>query len=223
MGALAARPRQLVLAAAVVLAASLVAAALGPAAQATPVADSEETVELMGRVFPDPHGCLEPGTPTKSPHAHGNACAVQFIQWDEAVGGMKLLEQLYPRYVQVINLRTQYGDHPAFTGEDFRSAGLPQEDLSRDRRDLYVLKVTDRESPVPEAERRHFAYSLAIHGIERAGLEGGLRAAEDLALWAACDVNSTGPRWGDSTDRGETSEVPSWVGSLVLGDQYLAA
>jgi hypothetical protein len=169
------------------VAALLVALSPPPEASATPAAPAEEAVELMGRVFPDPHGCVPEGTPTKSPHAKGEVCAAQFIQWEEALQGMRLLEQLYPRYVQVINLNTQYGDHPAFTGEDFQSAGLPQMDLSRDRRDLYVLKVTDRESPVPESERRHFVYSLAIHGIERAGLEGGLRAAEDLATWAACE------------------------------------
>jgi hypothetical protein len=173
-----------------VLAAGVISAgAVGMAAtaSATPVSDREETVPLLGRVFPDPHACIPPGTPTKSPHANGNVCAAQFIQWNEAIAGMKLLEELYPRYVQVIDLRNQYGDHPAFRGEELQSAGLPREDLSRDRKNLFVLKVTDRESSVPEEERRHFAYSLSIHGIERAGLEGGLRAAEDLALWAACE------------------------------------
>ena len=66
-----------------------------------------------------------------------------------------------------------------------QSAGLTNPDLTRDRKHLYVFVVTDRESKVPLADRKRFAYSLSIHGIERAGLEGGVRAAEDLVTWAA--------------------------------------
>jgi hypothetical protein len=156
---------------------------------ATPAAGDETQYQLMGRVFPDPHGCVK-GLPGKSPWAKGQVCASQFIQWDEAIGGLKFLEQRFPRYLQVINLRTQYGDHPALSDEELQSAGLPREDLTRDKRDLYAIKVTDRNSSVPEAERKHFAYSLSIHGIERAGIEGGIRAVEDLVTWAACEQNA---------------------------------
>ena len=41
------------------------------------------------------------------------------------------------------------------------------------------------EGPLPIADRKHFAWSLSVHGIERAGIEGGLRAIEDLATWGA--------------------------------------
>ena len=51
------------------------------------------------------------------------------------------------------------------------------------------MKVTDEQSTVPENQRKHFAYVLSIHGIERAGLEGGIRALEDLVTWAACEEN----------------------------------
>jgi hypothetical protein len=167
----------------------LVGIAVGPVV-ATPVATSEELYQLYGRVFPDPHGCLD-GAPASSPWAKGDVCAGQFVQWDEAVSGLRFLDERFPRYLQVLNLRTMFGDHPAFQGEEFQSAGLPRPDLSRDRRDLYVIKVTDRQSPVPEHDRRHFAYSLSIHGIERAGLEGGIRAIEDLVTWAACEADSS--------------------------------
>ncbi|MGH2699594.1 MAG: M14 family zinc carboxypeptidase [Actinomycetota bacterium] len=153
---------------------------------ATPAATDENQYSVMGRAFPDPHGCVK-GAPAKSPWAKGNVCAAQFIQWDEAIGGLKFLEQRFPRYLQVINLKTQFGDHPELLDEELQSAGLPREDLTRDKRDLYAIKVTDRNSPVPEADRKHFAYSLSIHGIERAGIEGGIRAVEDLVTWAACE------------------------------------
>jgi hypothetical protein len=157
-----------------------------PRAAAVPVADDDTTYAAYGRAFPDPHGCVK-GAPNTSPWAKGNVCATQFIQFDEALDGLRYLEQRYGRYVQLINLHEQYGDHPELTMEDLQTAGIPKEDLSREREDLWVVKVTDRESPVPEADRRHFAYSLSIHGIERAGIEGGIRAIEDIVTWAACE------------------------------------
>lgn len=142
----------------------------------------ETTYQIYGRVFPDPQGCRR-GLPLSSPWAKGNVCAVDFIQWDEALAGVRFLQQRFPRYIQLVNLRE-------LKGEEFRSAGLPREDLTRDRRDLYVVKVTDAMSPIPEAQRKHFAYGMGMHGIERAGVEGGLRAAEDLVTWAACESNA---------------------------------
>ncbi len=156
---------------------------------AVPVATDENTYQFFGRVFPDPHGCVK-GAPGKSPWAKGEVCAAQFLQWQETLDGLAFLEERFPRYLQVLNLRTMFGDHPAFADLDLRSAGLPREDLSRDKRDLYVIKVTDRQSPIAERDRKHFAYSLSIHGIERAGLEGGIRAIEDLVTWAACEQSA---------------------------------
>jgi hypothetical protein len=150
--------------------------------QSTPAAPNETIYQVLGRVFPDPHGCVR-GLPLMSPWAKGSVCAVEFVQWDEAISGIQFLQQRFPRYIELINLRD-------LMGEDFRSAGIPQEDLSRDKRDLYMIKVTDRESAIPEAKRKHFVYSLSIHGIERAGLEGGIRAAEDLVTWAACEESA---------------------------------
>jgi hypothetical protein len=58
------------------------------------------------------------------------------------------------------------------------SAGLPMSDLSRLRNDVFVLRVTDES--VPDKDKKRMALSLSIHGIERAGVEGGTRAMEDL-------------------------------------------
>jgi len=167
----------------------LVTVGAGSVSVATPVALDEVTYTEFGRVFPDPHGCVR-GLPLKSPWAKGNVCAAQFIQWEEAIGGLGFLEQRFPRYLQLIDLRTMMGDHPDFADLDLMSAGLPRVDLSRARRDLYVVKVTDRNSGVPEPDRMHFVYSLSIHGIERAGIEGGIRAIEDLVTWAACEADA---------------------------------
>ena len=57
--------------------------------------------------------------------------------------------------------------------------------MGRDRRPLYMFKVTDTQSPIPESKRLHFVYAGSIHGVERAGAEGALRAMEDLVTWGA--------------------------------------
>lgn len=170
-----------------------------------PVATSDAEHLAFGRVFPDPQGCLAFGVPDSdgdgikdtppgvSPFAKGQVCAEHFLGYDEVIAGSQFLERKYPRFMSVIRLDQAY-DNP-----DYRSAGIPttfgfDEDdnlqvLARDRRPLYMFKVTDRNSPIPERDRLHFAYSLSIHGIERAGLEGGIRAMEDLITWAACETD----------------------------------
>lgn len=177
-----------------VLAALLLVPALAPRAAGTPVATSEETYALYGRVFPDPHGCSD-GAPGTSPFAKGNVCATDFVQFDEMVQGMSFLEEHFGRFIEVYVLHEDFDcrgrpvDDPEKGCEDFRSAGLPvtlSEDgpLTRDREPLYMVRVTDEE--VPERGKEHFVFVLSIHGIERAGVEGGVRAIEDLATWGAC-------------------------------------
>ena len=61
---------------------------------------------------------------------------------------------------------------------EYRSAGIPTPFLDRKKSDLIVVRVTDET--VPDAGKKRYALSLSIHGIERAGLEGGTRAIEDL-------------------------------------------
>jgi hypothetical protein len=191
------------------VAAGLVLAGSGeqPVRAAVPVAADDNTYLAMGRVFPDPHGCIR-GAPAASPWAKGRVCAVQFVQWDEALSGLRYLEKRFPRFVELVDLHAARQADPALAGEDMLTAGLPQSDLSRNRVPLYALRITDEASPVPEAERRRFVYSLSIHGIERAGLEGGIRAAEDLVTWAATEPGKrileptgSGPAAGEVLER----------------------
>ncbi len=175
----------------------------GAIATPNPVATDEPSYQALGRVFPDPHGCLAAGVPDTngdgvkdtppgvSPWAKGRACADQFLQYQEVLDGAKFLQSRFPEFLRVIRLDQAY-DNP-----NYMSAGLPRnvitEDgkvklLGRDRRPLHLFKVTDATSPIPEKERKHFAYSLSIHGIERAGIEGGIRAMEDLVTWSACEL-----------------------------------
>jgi hypothetical protein len=137
---------------------------------ATPVGDTDALYFLYGRVFPDPHGCVR-GLATKSPYAKGKVCAGQFLQFSELWSGLRYLDSKFPSFVQLYELPVQ-------------SAGLPTNTLERSRAPLYAVRVTDERVT---AAKRKFAFSLSIHGIERAGVEGGTRAIEDLVTWGSSE------------------------------------
>ena len=117
--------------------------------------------------------------------------ATQFIGFDEFESGIRYMNQesQWRRYLEVWPL-----DSGKFPGNNlgkvefkpngrFLSAGLPTTTLSREREKLYVLRVTDER--VPDRGKKRYALSLSIHGIERAGAEGGIRAMEDLVTAAS--------------------------------------
>ena len=196
------------------LVATLVVGALVAPAASTPVATDETQYTAYGRVFPDPQGC-EAGQPGASPYAKGRVCAADFIQFDEMIQGMQLLNQLFPRFVEVYRLDRDFDckgrpvSNPDAGCKDFRSAGLPQtlpegQDLgfSRARLPLYMYRITDES--VPDTKKKHFVYSVGLHGPERAGVEGGFRAAEDLATWGACEAKIA----PESTDCAAEGEAP---------------
>ena len=183
---------------AIVLGGGLHLSAPPAAAYPNPIATSDAEYLAFGRVFSDPQGCLGVDTdgdgtkdvvpPSVSPWAKGNMCTTQYLSYEEAIEGTRFLARTFPRYLQVIRLDEAY-DNP-----NFMSAGIPRtfafedgvvQPMGRDRRPLYMFKVTDSESPIPENERLHFVYAGSIHGIERAGAEGVVRAMEDLVTWAA--------------------------------------
>lgn len=182
--------------------ASLVAisllATMAPNALSTPVAGSEAEYTGLGRIFPDPHACNK-GAPAASPFAKGTVCATDFIQFAELEKGLAFLEDTFPRFVKVYQLDKDFNckGRPVRNEDEgckaFRSAGLPNTlpdgqgtGFSRDRRPLYMVRLTDES--VSNKGKKHFVFPLSIHGIERAGVEGGTRAAEDLATWGACEA-----------------------------------
>ncbi|MBI5107019.1 MAG: hypothetical protein HZB46_18895 [Solirubrobacterales bacterium] len=208
------------LAAVVLLAAALLAPA---AAHATPVATSDAEYQALGRVFPDPlGGCRQAGIQPCSPTAQGNVPATQFIGYQEFISGMTYLNSKpeWQRYLEVWPLDGKAGDNEgdevpadpkaAFPGNGFskfeftpkaayRSAGLPQTGGGRTRNDLFVVRVTDEH--VPDAGKQRYAVSLSIHGIERAGVEGGTRAIEDLVTAYTAGTGSKGGQSFKAGDR----------------------
>ena len=168
--------------------AALVCAVVPAAAQAGPVATSDSEYSAYGRVFPDPQGgpCTEPC----SPHRQGNIGATQFIGFEEFESAITFMNSKpeWQRYLEVWPLDTgefegnNLGRREFTPNKDFVSAGLPTSTLDRNKSKLYMLRVTDES--VPDEGKKRYALSLSIHGIERAGLEGGARAMEDLVTAA---------------------------------------
>src|SRR3954468_6238266 len=208
--------------AALAAAAALFLCAAG-AAMATPVATDDGSYQALGRVFPDPlAGCSNSGGAC-SPTANGNIPATQFIGIDEFVEAIKYMNSKpeWQRYMEIIALDGKLGDG-AGNGKDpdvpgnnldpefkpdpsYVSAGLPTTDLGRKKSDLMVVRVTDEH--VPDQGKKRYALSLSIHGIERAGAEGGIRAMEDFVTShttniagnkiVGADVNKGAPSFDD--------------------------
>ncbi|HEV3001557.1 MAG TPA: M14 family metallopeptidase [Solirubrobacteraceae bacterium] len=190
------------------LALALAATALSATtASASPVATNDAQYSALGRIFPDPlAGCVSGGPAPCSPNAQGNVPATQFIQVDEFVEAIRFMnsKDQWRRYLEVWPLDGRMGENggdappaatpaeafpgnnlPAFEftpNAEYKSVGLPTTSRDRQRSDLYVLRVTDEN--VPDDRKLRYAVSLSIHGIERAGVEGGTRAAEDLVTAA---------------------------------------
>jgi len=162
-------------------------------AHSTPVATDEAQYGVLGRIFPDPHACRPDG----SPWAKGAVCAADFIQYQEMMDGLTFLEETFPDFVQSYTLHEDFdcSGMPVTAPEDgcadFKSSGIPQtldgtDTNARKRLPLRMVRITDES--VPSKDKKFFVFPLSIHGIERAGAEGGTRAAEDLATWAACEA-----------------------------------
>src|SRR3954447_9011845 len=140
----------------------------GGAATAGPVATSEQQYQGLGRVFPDPMGgCQNLGNSPCDPNAQGNLPATSFVGYGEFVNAILFMNQKkeWQRYMEVWPLdgkldpggaqgRAQTagdarkdvpGNNLAPESLEFepkasyRSAGVPQTDLTRLQSDLIVV------------------------------------------------------------------------------------
>ena len=99
----------------------------------------------------------------------------------EYADGIAYLAQKYPRWVSVTTLRTD-----AHRPQGRHLGGGP-EAVRRPRRHRRRPRDPGHQDHRPRGAGRgqgDAAFSLSVHGNERGGLEGGLRAAEDLAIAA---------------------------------------
>ena len=93
---------------------------------------------------------------------------VQFENNDEYASGLQALEDEYDKFVKVSTFEDYFNDEKA---------------VSAGGRPLHLVEITDFS--VPDKNKIDVMVSMAVHGPERAGLEGSVRYMEDLAMWAA--------------------------------------
>jgi len=161
----------------VLAAVPLMTAALGvPASEASPVCTDgykggPPLATCVNRIFPEA--------------ANANSY-VQFApqpgtDFREYQHGIEFMAMKYPRWVSVSTLRELTGSPLAVSAgpDGIRST---DEGDTGDGRDIFAIRLTDHEAPA--AGKKHLFFSLSVHGNERGGLEGGLRAIEDLAIAA---------------------------------------
>ena len=147
---------------------------IAPAASATPVCTDgykggPPLAACGNRIFPE--AAVARAYVQVTPDAAG------FREYED---GIHFLAQKYPRYVQVFSLDARYGPQAVTAGPDAIRATEPND--TKDGRKIWVIRLTDRN--VPDAGKKKLFFSLSVHGNERGGLEGGLRAVEDLAIAA---------------------------------------
>lgn len=145
----------------------LVLSMIAPAAWATPVAKTKEERETYGRTF------LEP------------ALSSNYIQYGEGgegefEWGFKLLEKIYPRYIDITTVDKELKNkHAVSVGVD----GYPSWD-PRDTSDglpLHVVILTDNKVP---DKNKEYVVLTAGHSGEPCGREGSSRFIEDLVIAA---------------------------------------
>jgi hypothetical protein len=139
---------------------------VAPAPSALPtVSDPAVCKATTGRVFPEASSLSTPP---------GQLPAQDFVSFWEARAGLDYLNRTYPDYIEIHKVADSFGlcPTPAHTG----ACNGP-----RDRFPILAVEVTNEKSPIALAERQQVLFMLSIHGNEKGGREGGLRAIEDLA------------------------------------------
>lgn len=103
-----------------------------------------------------------------------------FIEYQH---GIEYLAEKYPRWVSVFTLSEHFSNIRAVSAGPDKVRSYDEKDKDRgDGWEIFVIKITDHK--IPDEGKESLFFSLAVHGNERGGLEGGLRTAEDLAIAA---------------------------------------
>jgi hypothetical protein len=150
------------------LGALLVVALFASSAAATPVATTKSEHRMYGRAFLEPRN------------------SVDYIQFQDEFGpAMRLLEKIYPRYLDFTTVAKELDDPRAVSlGPDGFPAWHKKD--SDDGFPFHITIVTDER--VPDA-RKEYVFLTNGHAAEPCGREGDIRFLEDLLIWRKTDPN----------------------------------
>ncbi len=126
-----------------------------------------------GRYFPEA-SALSVTPDCASTTCHG--VASDYVSFREFEAGVRALAAQYPNYLQVHTVADSYGLCPV------PAPGNPAAECTgaKDHFPIYMLEITNFDSPMPLANRQSMLFMLSIHGVEKGGREGGMRVLEDL-------------------------------------------
>ena len=127
----------------------------------------EECMAITGRVFPE--AFLHPDylTPPNGFTAPGSSLpATDYVGYFEFQAALDYLTTNHPDYIEVHQVALSSGNDNVLGGPD--------------RVPIYVLEISNENSPIPRDEKQNLLFMLSIHGNEKGGREGGFRVLEDL-------------------------------------------
>ncbi|MEA3165163.1 MAG: hypothetical protein QOJ26_7 [Thermoplasmata archaeon] len=128
--------------------------------------DPERCETLTGRIFPEAIARPEYLQADASGHANTGFASDTF-SFPEFEAGLRLLESRYPDLITVHEVARSVGWVNSAT-------------QAHDTFPVYMVELTNKQSPVPMADRQALLFMLSIHGLEQGGREGGMRVLEDL-------------------------------------------
>lgn len=186
---------------------------IAPSASATPVCtdgyEGGPPLDLCGgRVFPE------------------TAFSQDYVQFlpDPVTGfsefqhGVEYLADLYPRWISVFTLADHFEDEDAVSvGPDGNRS--TEADDTGDGHDIVVIKLTDHD--VPDEGKETLLYSLSIHGDEKGGIEGGVRAAEDLVAAAENGGTIADGVAGYESTTGQEPEINTYEVADILAKEVV--
>ncbi|HLF16464.1 MAG TPA: hypothetical protein VI796_03420, partial [Candidatus Thermoplasmatota archaeon] len=134
---------------------------VAPSAGAPATIMPEACEQATSRVFPESIFLPEYAA------AGNTGYATDFVSFFEAQAGLEYLNATYPDWIEIHTVAESYG-WPATPGGELVHSPV------------YVVEVTNEQSPVPLDQRLELLFMLSIHGVEKGGREGGLRVIEDF-------------------------------------------
>jgi hypothetical protein len=129
--------------------------------------------------------------------------------------GIEYLAQKYPRWISFTTLRDLYGPKAVSAGFDGKRSTDAAD--TGDGHDILVVKVTDHQAP--DADKQTMMFSLSVHGDEKGGIEGGVRAIEDLAIAATSGGKISDGVPGYPSATGTTPQFHSYEVKDVLAKE----
>jgi MYXO-CTERM domain-containing protein len=124
--------------------------------------------QTSGRVFPEASPNSIAGSPNALPGASTHP-VTDYVSYFEFQAGLQYLaaSEMGQQYLTVHEVAQSYGLMNSVTQQ-------------RDHFPIYMLELTNKQSPIPLENRQSMLFMLSIHGNEKGGREGGYRVLEDL-------------------------------------------